>query len=213
MHTKEIPLSINNTGNFYSDFLTRLGAGLLDGLIMSPVWIAVLILNSQSLGLQYFLHALNLLFGAFYMIYLPKRYGGTPGKLISGLKIVKMDGSDLDWLAAFNRYSVSLALAFFTTGGTIYALTQADPETFDSLSWIEKTEYLQSFNPVYQMMLVWITGAWTLADIVVFFTNDRRRALHDMVGGTVVIKKIYHDKIKQYMAGELPPDQRAAYAE
>lgn len=33
-----------------------------------------------------------------------------------------------------------------------------------------------------------IAGLWSLADIIVFLFNDRRRALHDLIARTIVVK-------------------------
>jgi uncharacterized RDD family membrane protein YckC len=206
MDTKQIPLSINKTRHFYSDFGSRLGAGLLDGLIMCPVWITAMIINSHNMNTHYYTLLVNLVFGLWYMVYLPKRYGGTPGKLISGLKIVKMDGGDIGWEEAFLRYSVSLGFALLTGAATIQALMQADPETFNEMGWLEQTQYLESFMPFYQSIFVWGTCAWLLVDIIVYFADDRSRALHDKLAGTVVIKKMYDDMIKEHMANPSEPE-------
>ena len=202
MHAKQIPLKLENHRHIYSDFGSRLGAMLLDLLIMCPILIPILIINSQSMALQYYTLFFNLVFGLFYMVYLPKRYGGTPGKLICGLKIVKIDGSDIDWKEAFLRYSVSFAIAVIMATATLAALMKADAESFDAMNWLEQTQYLQSFSPAFQTILMWINMAWFLADIIVYFTNDRGRALHDMLGDTVVIRKMYDEKIKEFMKGE-----------
>jgi uncharacterized RDD family membrane protein YckC len=209
MDTKQIPLSINKIGDFYSDFSSRLGAGLLDVLISCPVWILVAIINSQSMNMQYFTLLLNLIFTVWYMIYLPKRYGGTPGKLVTGLKIIKVDGSDITWNEAFLRYSVSLGFALLMAPATIFALMQADAETYNAMGWTQQNAYLQSFAPVYQWIFIWAAFAWVIAEVIVYFADDRNRAIHDKLAGTVVIKKRYDENIKAFMAGEpeMPGDE------
>jgi uncharacterized RDD family membrane protein YckC len=202
MDQKQIPLSINKIGNFYSNFSARLGALLLDALIMCPIWVLVAIINSQSMNMQYFTLLLNLIFTIWYMIYLPKRYGGTPGKLVAGLKIIKMDGNDIDWNEAFLRYSISLGFAILMAPATIFALMQADAETYNAMGWMQQNEYLQSFAPIYQWIFIWASLAWAIAEIIVYFADDRSRAIHDKIAGTVVIKKSYDENIKEFMAGE-----------
>jgi uncharacterized RDD family membrane protein YckC len=199
MDTKQIPLSINKNFDLYSDFGSRLGALLLDGLIMSPVWILIAIINSQSMNMQYYTLILNLLFVFWYMVYLPKTYGGTPGKLVAGLKIIKTDGSDIGWNEAFLRYSISLGFAIIMAPATIFSLMQADAETYNAMGWLQQNTYLQSFVPFYQWIFIWSSFAWLIAEIIVYFTDDRSRAIHDKIGGTVVVKKIYHENIKEFM--------------
>lgn len=202
MDNKQIPLSINKNRTFYSDFGSRLGAGLLDGLIMSPIIILTMIINSQNMNMQYCTLFMNLVFGLWYMVYLPKRYGGTPGKLVAGLKIIKMDGSDIDWKEAFLRYSVSIAISVISALITVYTLIQADAETYDSMDWMEQAQYLQSFASGWQLFFGWVSGLWILAEIITYFANDRSRPVHDMIAGTVVIKKDYDKMVKEFMAGE-----------
>jgi uncharacterized RDD family membrane protein YckC len=50
----------------------------------------------------------------------------------------------------------------------------------------------------------WITCGWFISEIIVVFANLRKQAVHDMIGGTVVIKKGEDNKIKTYMRS-LPP--------
>ena len=200
VNERQIPLKLENNPDIYSDFGSRLGAMLLDILILCPVTIPLLIINSHSMTLHYYTLVFNLMAAVFYMVYLPKRYGGTPGKLITGLKIVKIDGSDISWKEAFLRYSVTLGITLVTALSTFAALMQADAETYNEMGWIEQNQYLQSFSPVFQSILIWLNMAWLLAEVITYFTNDRKRALHDMLGETVVVKKIYDVKIKEFMA-------------
>jgi uncharacterized RDD family membrane protein YckC len=37
-------------------------------------------------------------------------------------------------------------------------------------------------------MAMIIAGMWGMADIFVFLMNEKRRALHDIIAGTVVVK-------------------------
>ena len=37
---------------------------------------------------------------------------------------------------------------------------------------------------------------WTWSELIVMLTNRQRRALHDFIAGTVVIKKEYADPIQ-----------------
>jgi uncharacterized RDD family membrane protein YckC len=100
MSNKIIPIKINGINeNIYSGFWSRLGANLLDGLILIPASFLLLFINSFNKNIYFITAIPNLLFIFifWYNIFLPKRYGGTPGKLIVGIKIVK-DHRHSRWL-------------------------------------------------------------------------------------------------------------------
>jgi uncharacterized RDD family membrane protein YckC len=46
-----------------------------------------------------------------------------------------------------------------------------------------------SENTVVENYLSWLSIAWFLLEIVTMLTNEKRRALHDMIAGSVVIKE------------------------
>jgi len=111
MPAKIIPLEIEGINDkIYSGFWSRLGANLLDGLIILPVSLVFIFINSINMYAYFFTIIPDLIFIFWYNIYLPKRYGGTPGKLIAGLKIVKLDSSSIGWKESVLRYSVNIIL-------------------------------------------------------------------------------------------------------
>ena len=44
------------------------------------------------------------LFGVFYSVYLIRRHGGAPGKLTAGLRLRKVDGTEVEYREALLRY-------------------------------------------------------------------------------------------------------------
>ena len=87
-----IPLKIEGLKeNIYPGFWLRLLANLFDLLIHLPLFIFLKYINSLNKYCYLYVIIPNLIIFVWYYMYLPKRFGGTPGKLIIGLKIVKMD--------------------------------------------------------------------------------------------------------------------------
>src|SRR5262245_17534295 len=68
----------------YGGFWRRLGALILDWLILAPV--AILSFFGAQYTPRFYLYGLvpSILITLFYSVYLVKRYGGTPGKRILG---------------------------------------------------------------------------------------------------------------------------------
>ena len=75
----------------YGGFWRRVGAALLDALILSPMAIALMIaLNYTHLAYVYYvLPAIAI--SLVYRVYLVQRFGGTPGKRILHLRITNLD--------------------------------------------------------------------------------------------------------------------------
>jgi len=174
--------------NIYAGFGARLGAGLLDLLFVLPVVVLTMYLNSQGKDFYLYTFFPNLLFITWYDIYLPKRYGGTAGKLALGLKIIRTDGQSIQWREAILRHSVLLALAVINVGVMIFCVLKADEETFSVLSWQKQSAYLISFAPLYFQLARWGSQIWFWSEFIVLLTNRKKRAIHDFIAGTLVVK-------------------------
>ena len=76
----------------YAGFWIRFGSLLLDFLIILPVTFILYYINNRALGNYMLTIVPSLLFGLWYNVYLVQKYGGTPGKLIAGIKIIDLNG-------------------------------------------------------------------------------------------------------------------------
>lgn len=98
----------------YGGFWRRFGAFWLDFLIWSPmILVNLYAMNWRLFSLYSFLPVFLLSF--WYHVILVARYGGMPGKLLLKLRIVRRDGSPVDFQSAFLRHAVSLI--FFNRNG------------------------------------------------------------------------------------------------
>lgn len=90
-------------------FWIRTIAYIIDAIILIVVYAIVSAIITDA-GTAY---ALNLLVAIVYFVYFWSEAGGgrTPGMRVFGLRVVKTDGSSLDYVRAFIRY-VGLIIAF-----------------------------------------------------------------------------------------------------
>ena len=203
MNDTQIPITIPGIdNNIYAGFFVRLGSMLLDGIIMLPIIFIILYVNGLSVNMYFYTIIPNLLFGIWYNIYLPKKYGGTPGKLIAGIKIIKMDGKPIGWKEAILRHSVILVLTIFSVITMILCLSKADETIFNNLGWYKRTEYLMSLATIPFMIHVWASNIWIYGEFIVLLTNKRKRAAHDFIAGTVIVRNVYINKINEVMYSE-----------
>jgi uncharacterized RDD family membrane protein YckC len=198
MIRKQIPLTIDGINeSIYAGFGVRLGALLLDFLIMLPIYYLILFLNGLSKEASYFTILPGLFLQFWYYIYLVKKYGGTPGKLITGIRIIKMDGTDVEWREAILREIIAVFLSILFAVITLVALSRADIHHYESLNWREKHKYLITLTPVLYIFYKWVSNIWMYSELVVLLFNRRRRALHDFIAGTVIVKLKYLSRIRE----------------
>ncbi|MEI6277186.1 MAG: RDD family protein [Prolixibacteraceae bacterium] len=185
--------------SIYAGFWIRLGAMFLDGFFLWPLTSLVSYLNGKGIDMYYYTVVPMFLFGLWYNIYLPRRYGGTPGKLAAGISIIRLDGAAIAWKEAALRYLVTLVFVVMTICLTIYCLGKADEETYVGIGWMKRTAYLVTFAPLLFKITTWSQSLWEFSELIVLLTNPRKRALQDFMAGTVVVKAIYADKIREEM--------------
>jgi uncharacterized RDD family membrane protein YckC len=198
MSGKMIPLEIEGINdNIYSGFWPRLGANLIDGLIFMPYSFLLLFINSFNKYAYLFTVIPNLLFIFWFDVYLPKKYAGTPGKLIVGIKIVKMDSSPIGWRESFLRSSINIVFSIINIITMIIAVLLVDDKIYSNLGWFQKTAYLSSIFKDNTIGI--LNNVWVWSEVIVLLFNKRKRALHDFIAGTVIIKSEYIEQIRNRM--------------
>ena len=177
-----------NTGSLrYAGFGPRLASLLLDLIVTLPLG-ALLLWGTSSFRLfdLYFLIP-GTLFGLFYNVYLVRRYGGTPGKLLAGIVIRKVDGTPVGYREAFLRFSITFAFSLLMSVTLLFPLFQMTDAEYLSLSFMERSKRLIELAPWWYTPLQWAEAAWIWSELLVLLTNKKRRALHDFIAGPVVV--------------------------
>ena len=182
----------------YAGFWKRFGSYWLDVLIMLPIMFFAFWGNEQSRLFQIYYLIPGLLFGLWFHVYLVKRYGGTPGKIILKIKISKLDGSDVDYKEALLRYMILFILTMLTSIPMLMVtLGMTDAEYF-SYDWMQRATVMTEKAPTWYSLTTIAMNIWIWSEFIVMLTNKKRRAIHDFIAGTVVIHKSMPNKpIKQ----------------
>jgi uncharacterized RDD family membrane protein YckC len=171
----------------YAGFWIRVGALLLDSLILSPLGILIFVLLNYT-RTAYLLFAIpSIVLTLVYYVWLVKRFGGTPGKLMLRMRITMTDGSPVTTKAAFLRYSPPFILHVLSLVSMIQT-TAALPADFETLGFIEKMESLGRSAPSWNNYISWLTYAWWIGAAITLAANRRRRAAHDFLAGTIVLR-------------------------
>jgi uncharacterized RDD family membrane protein YckC len=130
--------------------------------------------------------------GLWFSVYLVKRYGGTPGKLLLRTRVVMLDGSPVTWKAAMLRYSIYLlfSLASMLALGIGLLNLQIPDGQYFSMGFMERNALIVGAAPSWHEVTIWLMQIWTWSEFLVILLNKKRRALHDYLAGTVVVNTL-----------------------
>ncbi|WP_084711429.1 RDD family protein [Nevskia ramosa] len=175
-------------GMEFAGFWRRFGAFWVDFIALSPVMALGLWVNAHTRHGQLIMYAPWLVVSIWFYIYLVKRYGGSPGKQLLKIKIVRTDGTDVGYKEAIVRYALTLALYCISSAGIVLAALQMSDAEYFSLGLAQRVKRLTDLAPGWYRSVVFVEQVWLWSEFVVMLTNKQRRALHDFMAGTVVIR-------------------------
>lgn len=164
----------------YKTFWRRFAASIIDGLVLSPlILIEWLIFGTPDTGQEELaVFVINFLVFGFYSVNMTGLHGGTVGKKAMGLKV--LDGNDetsyIGFIRALKRDSpllISEVLAI------IYMLItlENNPAGFD-----DQDPIIRNLDS--------LVGIWFIAELITMLGNERRRAIHDILANSVVVKNV-----------------------
>lgn len=165
----------------YQTFWRRSGAGLIDGLIFLPLglidpWKLSIHIPIFILITWYIIHETA---WYFYSVLMHGRYGQTLGKMAFNVKVVdKTEAKPITYRQAFYRDGILIVT------GLIFALMIL-PEVAKG-----KNPYDLKETKQWLSILIWSSTStlWFAAELITMLTNKKRRAIHDFIAGSIVIK-------------------------
>jgi uncharacterized RDD family membrane protein YckC len=182
-------LSLPQEDTRYAGFWPRFGAGLVDLLILAPVIAAFVWLETVSKTGAVIAHlVLTPLFWA-YTLYFHARFGQTPGKMLLKVIILRTDGRRIGWRESWLRSCVDLLFALISLVGTLLALQQISAAEYATLDWTSQSTRIASLAPSWARAAETAAVVWMFSEFVVLLFNRRRRAIHDYIAGTVVVRQ------------------------
>jgi uncharacterized RDD family membrane protein YckC len=186
-----LPLEISGN-KVYAGFWKRFCASFIDALIIVGVTFPLmktLDLYGSDRSLTIVLSVFRFLLMHMYTVYLHARFGGTFGKLAVGIRVTRPDGNRIGWNQAWRRSSVDIAIALLVLVSEVWAMFQVDWTQVAALGSDERTTRLQEVSPLWDRAIDIFQNVWIWSEVFVVLLNRRKRALHDFIAGTVVVKK------------------------
>ncbi|HEX5127307.1 MAG TPA: RDD family protein [Rhodocyclaceae bacterium] len=174
----------------YAGFWRRFGSYWIDFAILTPVVGITYFLGEQVRLFYLYWLVPSLIVGLWFHVYLVTRYGGTPGKLLLQIRIAMVGGASITTKAAALRYSVLFVLSMLASIAlTIAVLSMSDQEYF-SLGYIARSQRMVALAPAWYKTIVILTQIWVWGEFVTMLFNKKRRAVHDFLAGTVVVRSM-----------------------
>jgi uncharacterized RDD family membrane protein YckC len=163
----------NIAQNKYQTFWRRFFAMWIDGIIIGLLgYLMKFYQNSESIVLFNLILFLSQVLPYMYSILLHGTYGQTFGKMITGVRIFdKSENTNITFGQAVLR-------DIFPLGGVILLFL---------LSWFGLLTN-GSFATTITIIIMAIMLLWTILEIVTMLFSEKRRALHDLIAGTVVLR-------------------------
>jgi uncharacterized RDD family membrane protein YckC len=161
----------------YNTFWPRFWAGWIDALVFIPIYfLDSWIFSHDFIGLINFLYyaLVSSLGFYFYSVFMHGRYGQTLGKMAMEIRVYSVDGKHLGYQKAIFRDSIIIVVA-------VLLLIIEAPEIISGVNPYEAAADNQIFYYLMYAELLWF-----VAEFLTMLTNEKRRAIHDFIAGSVV---------------------------
>lgn len=159
----------------YQTLIPRFCALILDAILLLPLAIIEELIKSDgfSQSSKWVLFFIVGLAETMYFVVMHGLFGQTVGKMLMKIRVLDISETPLKFRQAILRDLPQLLLV----AGSFIFLYPSAPNEIEPSS----PDYWK--NPFFVLILI-----WGVADLVVFFTNEKRRALHDYIARTVVVR-------------------------
>lgn len=178
----------------YSTFGPRIWTGIVDSFVLWPVGLISTALLSLNIPrtLAALLVIVESLAWLLYTVAMHARYGQTVGKMVTKVRVVdfRTEGS-ISWRQAWLREGIPMVLSLGFLGWEVFLILTGSV----SPSALASGEVLVASKGFW--LLTALPGLWFIAEVLTMLTNEKRRALHDFIAGTVVVRTNTEERIAQ----------------
>jgi uncharacterized RDD family membrane protein YckC len=169
----------------YSTFGPRFWTGTVDALGLWPIGFITWTLSSFSIpnGLAALIIIVENLAWLLYTVVMHGRYGQTVGKMVTKVRVVdfRTEGR-ISWRQAWLREGIPMLLSLGMVVQEVAAMLKGS----ESTQAVTRGQALVATKPFN--LLLELPGWWFVAEAVTMLTNEKRRALHDFIAGTIVVR-------------------------
>jgi len=169
----------------YATAFPRFWAGFIDSGVLWPVGFlgTITCLSDVSQFVTAAMLLVQSLAWIFYTVFFHARYGQTIGKMVTRVRVVDCRTREKVTLKqACLRESIPFVLTLCLMSYQLFAV----------LAWGAKPDAVVQSDLARNKRIFWLlsaaSGVWFLVEVLTMLTNEKRRALHDFIAGTVVMR-------------------------
>jgi len=169
----------------YSTFWPRFWTGSVDSCVLWPLGFITTILFSLEIprAVAALLAIVENLAWLLYTVVMHARYGQTIGKMVTKVRVVDFRTErSISWRQAWLREGIPMVLSLGFLGWQIFFI----------LTGNLSADAVANRRGLAQSKGFWLVMAlptlWFVAEVLTMLTNERRRAVHDFIAGTVVVR-------------------------
>ena len=180
---------MDNTKHFvFVGYDKRFFAAIIDAVIGVSLSMMVIFMMKHYIGIIYPMFLVNLILVILYIILIIK-YGGSPGKLLLGVRIVNKQGSFISLKSVLLRFSFIFLMSInsFLKYYHVFAIhsLSEQPQTFREIS-----NAIKSYGGIYNTIGTFLFILFLIdVGIILLPNNKKNRAIHDFIAGSYVITK------------------------
>jgi uncharacterized RDD family membrane protein YckC len=105
-----------------------------------------------------------------------------------GIRVRKVNGEPVGYREAFLRFLPEFLLGLLASIALLIASFHLSDSEFHALSFMDRMRRLNEIAPAWYKPLQIVQNVWVWGELIVLLTNKKRRALHDFIAGTVVVR-------------------------
>ena len=178
----------------YSTFGPRFWTGSVDSCVLWPVGFITTVLLCLNVPriIAAILVVVESLTWLLYTVIMHARYGQTIGKMVTKVRVVdfRTEGS-ISWWQAWLREGIPMVLSLGFLGWEVFLVLTGSLNP----SGLANGEALTASKGFWLLMA--LPALWFFAEVLTMLTNEKRRALHDFIAGTVVIRTNTQEQVAQ----------------
>jgi uncharacterized RDD family membrane protein YckC len=178
----------------YSTFGPRFWTGSIDSCVLWPVGFvttALLSLNVPRL-IAAALVVMESLAWLLYTVVMHARYGQTVGKMVTKVRVLdfRTEGS-ISWCQAWLREGIPMVPSLGLLGWEVVLILNGSLNP----SALANGEELAARKGFW--LLTVLPALWFAAEVLTMLTNEKRRALHDFIAGTLEVRTNTEEALAQ----------------
>jgi uncharacterized RDD family membrane protein YckC len=171
----------------YGTFWQRAGAAGFDAMLLHAVWMGVNALQPGETALWISMLVTPLTW--IYNVGTVALWGQTVGKMFTGIQITRTDFKPVGLGRALLREAVAIALSCVFILYELHLISVIPKEIIQAVPFKYVAAFGSHFAPRHNVILfAWPIGVWQVAELVTMLFHPKRRAIHDLIAGTVVVQ-------------------------